>query len=240
MKFSEKIIQARKAKALTQEDLAEAVGVSRQAVSKWETGEANPDLDKLVSICKVLDLSMDYLCLDKHPEITVELPQPQKPKTARYLIAGICVGLVAAILVGLLAMGLQEKPNDPTVPEPPQTSTTTSAPDHTDMLGKLQVADAKLEERYGTSWRVTFVPSIQIPNMQVQIAVRNNKIGTTYTYDATQNESGYYIEFDWSAYEYDYDFIAVCTVDGIEVRLPLIHVEGTGSDYQHENIWTKQ
>lgn len=46
MKFSEKIILARKVKALTQEDLADAVGVSRQAVSKWETGEAKPDLEK--------------------------------------------------------------------------------------------------------------------------------------------------------------------------------------------------
>lgn len=239
MKFIEKIIQARKAKALTQEDLAEAVGVSRQAVSKWETGEANPDLDKLISICKVLDLSMDYLCLDKQPEITVELPQPQKPKMARYLIAGICIGLVAAILVGMLAMGLQGKNNERTEPETTTLSTTTAAPDYTDMLSSLQVADAKLEERYGTSWRVTFVPSIQIPNMQVQIAVRNNKIGTTYCYDATRNESGYYIEFDWSDYEYDYDFLAVCTVGGIEIRLPLIHVEGMGTDYTYEDISTK-
>ncbi|MBR4972169.1 MAG: helix-turn-helix transcriptional regulator [Oscillospiraceae bacterium] len=239
MKFSEKIIQARKAKALTQEDLSEAVGVSRQAVSKWETGEANPDLDKLVAICKVLDLSMDYLCLDKQPEVTVEPPQPAKPKTARYLIAGVCIGLVAAILVGLLAMGLMGNQNDPTLPNT-SNPTVETKPDYAEMLSKIQVADGKFEPRNAGTWRITFVPNIQYPGMQVQIAVRNNKIGTTYYIDTTKDGAGFYIEYRKPDHEFNVDFIAICMMGDVTVQLPLINVEGDGGrTYAYDYLWNK-
>ena len=48
--FSENIVRLRKINQMTQEDIAEAVGVSRQAVAKWESGETIPDLEK----CKLL------------------------------------------------------------------------------------------------------------------------------------------------------------------------------------------
>lgn len=243
MKFSEKIIQARKAKALTQEDLAEAVGVSRQAVSKWETEEAKPDIDKLVAICKVLDLSMDYLCLDKQPEVTVELPQPQKPKKAPYLIAGVCIGLVIAILVGLLAMALAGKVGDPTQSQPPETSsattTATTAPDYSLMLGELKVAGANCELIGRHTWRISFVPSIQVPGMQVQIAVLNNKIGTTiYQEDATKSGANYVFDYTVPDYAYDYDIIAVCSVGDVSVQFSLINMESFDGKGMHwEYLW---
>ena len=58
MEFKDRVFQARKAKGMSQEDLAEAMGVSRQAVSKWETGEAMPDVEKLIALCHVLELDM--------------------------------------------------------------------------------------------------------------------------------------------------------------------------------------
>ena len=50
--FSDNLTQLRKLKRMTQEDIAEAVGVSRQAVAKWETGETLPDLDKCRKLAK--------------------------------------------------------------------------------------------------------------------------------------------------------------------------------------------
>ena len=56
------IIQARRtALGLSQEGLAELVGVSRQAVSKWELGDAVPDTDKLVPLARALGVSVDEL-----------------------------------------------------------------------------------------------------------------------------------------------------------------------------------
>lgn len=61
MKLNEKIITCRKQKGYSQEDLANLLGVSRQSVSKWETGESMPDITKLASIAKVFDVTTDWL-----------------------------------------------------------------------------------------------------------------------------------------------------------------------------------
>lgn len=61
MEFSEKLLTLRKAKDLTQEQLAERLNVSRQSVSKWESGQAAPELDKIVAMSVVFDVTTDYL-----------------------------------------------------------------------------------------------------------------------------------------------------------------------------------
>ena len=62
MEFSHQLLQARKRRGLSQLELAEQIGVSRQAVSKWETGEAAPDLVKLLALAEALGISLDQLC----------------------------------------------------------------------------------------------------------------------------------------------------------------------------------
>ena len=245
MKFSEKIIQARKAKALTQEDLAEAVGVSRQAVSKWETEEAKPDLDKLVAICKVLDLSLDYLCLDKQPEITVELP-PAHGKTSgiRLLIVGVCMGLVAALLIGMIAMMLWEKPKETLESVPPTNSIATTVPsttepDYSYILGGMKVAVAH-QRNLGNTFQISFVPSMDVPGMKVQIAVRNNKIGTTSYFDPIKLGNSYILDYKRPGTAFDLDFIAVCTIGQTTVQFALYNVESSndiGTSYHWEILW---
>ena len=61
MNFSEKLLTLRKAKDLTQEQLAEKLDVSRQSVSKWESGQVTPDLEKIVEISAIFDVTTDYL-----------------------------------------------------------------------------------------------------------------------------------------------------------------------------------
>lgn len=56
-----RIVVARAEKALTQEDLAKAVGVSRQTINCIERGSGNPTLDLCKKICKTLNKSLDYL-----------------------------------------------------------------------------------------------------------------------------------------------------------------------------------
>ena len=62
MDFSERLMELRKRKRMTQGDLADRLGVSRQSVSKWETGESFPDLPKLVQMADELEVSLDVLC----------------------------------------------------------------------------------------------------------------------------------------------------------------------------------
>ena len=61
MDLSEKLLNLRKANDLTQEQLAEKTGVSRQSVSKWESGQSVPELDKIVALCDIFNISTDYL-----------------------------------------------------------------------------------------------------------------------------------------------------------------------------------
>ena len=61
MALSEKLYELRKKDGLSQEQLAEQLGVSRQAVSKWESGKTVPESDTLISISKYYNVSLDYL-----------------------------------------------------------------------------------------------------------------------------------------------------------------------------------
>jgi len=67
MKLSEKIYYCRKRSGLSQEELAERLGVSRQSVSKWETGAALPEIDKLASLAAVFGVTTDWLLSDAEP-----------------------------------------------------------------------------------------------------------------------------------------------------------------------------
>lgn len=64
MKFHEKLQTLRKEKGLSQEQLAETLDVSRQAVSKWESGQSYPEIEKLVALCDLLGVTLDRLVRD--------------------------------------------------------------------------------------------------------------------------------------------------------------------------------
>ena len=65
MSFAENLKILRKEKNLSQEQLAEIMDVSRQAVSKWEQGSGYPETEKLIALAQRLDVSLDVLLLDK-------------------------------------------------------------------------------------------------------------------------------------------------------------------------------
>ena len=70
--LSEKIISLRKSRGWSQEELAERLDVSRQSVSKWESGVSNPELDKIVAMSTLFGVSTDYL-LDMPKGVTVNV-----------------------------------------------------------------------------------------------------------------------------------------------------------------------
>ena len=68
MSFANRLKDARRVCGLSQEELAERLEVSRQAVGKWEQGQAYPELEKLIALCAVLNVSADMLLLDELPQ----------------------------------------------------------------------------------------------------------------------------------------------------------------------------
>ncbi len=67
MKFNENLVNLRKSQKMSQEQLAEKLNVSRQAVSKWESGQSYPEMDKIIAMCKIFDCSMDSLVNEEVP-----------------------------------------------------------------------------------------------------------------------------------------------------------------------------
>ena len=68
MSFADRLKDARRISGLSQEDLAEQLDVSRQAVGKWEQGQSYPEVEKLLSLCGVLNTSLDALMADELPK----------------------------------------------------------------------------------------------------------------------------------------------------------------------------
>lgn len=118
MEFNNKLYNLRKQKGLSQEELAGRLNVSRQTISKWEVGDSTPDMEKLIAISDLFEISLDELVKDKVParfeessaksEIVSELMQKiltdkNKQKAKRGLkIAAIIFGII--LLIDFISM----------------------------------------------------------------------------------------------------------------------------------------
>ena len=95
MTLGQKITNLRKARGMTQEELSEAIGVTRQTISKWELDTSTPDLDYLCKLCDLFGVTADYLIRPEKetvetaetaetapPPPTEQAPPPPRPETA--------------------------------------------------------------------------------------------------------------------------------------------------------------
>lgn len=80
MTLREKLIVLRDRAGLSQMELADRLGVSRQAVSRWESGDTTPTMDKLKSLARIYGVSLDWLCSDTADG---EPPEAAKPEADR-------------------------------------------------------------------------------------------------------------------------------------------------------------
>ena len=118
MTIGDKIYKLRNEKGLSQEALAEKLGVSRQSISKWETNQSIPDLDRINGIVKYFNVSLDYLINDSQEDNTCEMLTEIKNNdekiirmrsvTRAFTIALICIG-VLYLLYMLMYIILQNK-----------------------------------------------------------------------------------------------------------------------------------
>ena len=89
MEFNEKLQELRKNKGLTQEELAEALYVSRTAVSKWEMGRGYPNIDSLKAIAKLFSVTIDELLSGDELLTIASEDNKQKEKRVRDLVYGL-------------------------------------------------------------------------------------------------------------------------------------------------------
>ncbi len=106
MKLNEKILYYRKAAKLSQEELAARVGVPRQAVSKWELGDATPEVAKLLALAKAFGVTTDELLSGDEPAGAKEQAPPPREEPPVYTVpappAGDGVDRAAGLVGGLI------------------------------------------------------------------------------------------------------------------------------------------
>lgn len=99
MNLSDRIQYLRKVRGISQEGLAEQLGVSRQAVSKWESEQSMPDLDKIISMSDYFEVTTDYLLKGIEPVVQKEEEQSIKH---RRIASNICYQLS----LGFVGLGI--------------------------------------------------------------------------------------------------------------------------------------
>ena len=83
MILADKIIQLRKKSGWSQEELAAQMGVSRQSVSKWESGQSIPDLDKILKLSALFNVSTDFLLKDELSDAPVAVETKHRKRMQR-------------------------------------------------------------------------------------------------------------------------------------------------------------
>ena len=106
--LGEKLYHLRRARGMSQEQLAEKIGVSRQTISKWEGGLSTPDLEKLIALADCFEITLDGLVREELPQMPEPEPVALQPEAAgdklsritglALLILG-AIGLVMAVLL---------------------------------------------------------------------------------------------------------------------------------------------
>ena len=109
MDLANKLLELRKKKGLSQEEVADTLGVSRQTVSKWETGQSTPDFDKIQPLCELYEISTNELMNVNYDAPKFEKEnQNIKRKRAVLLVIAIFLYITCVIPVIFTDAGLDE------------------------------------------------------------------------------------------------------------------------------------
>ncbi|KAJ52400.1 transcriptional regulator with XRE-family HTH domain [Clostridium tetanomorphum] len=111
MEISQRLQQLRKLANYSQEQLADMLGVSRQAISKWESGQSNPDINNVIKLSGIYSVSTDYILMGKESNISITETKCHTEKktldpTFKKTIAVIAIIGATAIITVLFIAGL--------------------------------------------------------------------------------------------------------------------------------------
>lgn len=117
MELGNKIMELRKMNNLSQEELAEKIGVARQTISKWELGETSPDIKQAKTLSKLFNISLDELVNNDIKNILIETTSNTEKLAGLILktikISGIIlIGLIFAILLIFIVFRFNKKSMD--------------------------------------------------------------------------------------------------------------------------------
>ena len=229
MSFNQQLAALRKARGISQEALADMLGVSRQAVSKWETAETQPEMANLMALCEILKVSPNQLMgweAVEAEEVSnpAESPAPSRKKS-KFVVAlaavCVCVALAAGIFLGS-RMDIFDEPAGPLA--------------GIDRVGVMSF-DYDFTGVAGLgNLKLTFMPTIVDENLTYEV-IRLDGNGNTQSYAAKYAEGmcvAYVdtVAWDWVTY-------SLKVSDGENaLNCPLFKVhDNSDNSYTHEELW---
>lgn len=102
MKFNEKLIMLRKQHNLSQEQVAEKLKVARQTISKWELGETTPEMDKLIMISELYNITLDELMKEQNEGKVINDPNNTNSQKLAGMTIKILKGIGIFILIAII------------------------------------------------------------------------------------------------------------------------------------------
>lgn len=90
MTLGERLLEYRNSVGLSQEKLAEKIGITRQTISKWETNQSTPDFDKIIPLCEVLGITTEELIKGEKEEKNLKLEELKQKKKRQKKNMNIC------------------------------------------------------------------------------------------------------------------------------------------------------
>lgn len=225
MNFRERLIAARKAKGLSQESLGETLGLSRQAISKWETGDSKPDLDNLIALCEQLEISIEYLCFGQ----TATVPPPEKkapsPRIRTLVITGIAVvSTILGLVIGYML--------------PRKTELSPTEQNSFSMVNSLSVIEATVcYDHEMKATMLTFMTNQILENSEVTLLVEYDHFTKTKRVACTLND------YSYSANLYllpncVYRLTAAIAYNGEQKIIPIIDVSvDDNHGYEYTHLW---
>ena len=112
MEIAERLQKLRRKAGYSQEQTAELLGISRQAVSKWESGQGKPDLDNLVRLTEIYNTSADYILLGTEKNMGTSVPEKSglSPEVRKMLCSlAVIAGTALVTILFITVLGLVAK-----------------------------------------------------------------------------------------------------------------------------------
>ena len=210
MDFKERIFQARKAKGFSQEVLADMIGVSRQAVSKWETGEALPDMEKLIALCSALDQNMEYLALGKE-SVPSEIITPRPRLWIAVLLS------VAFLMAGFLMGRFLPR-------------------EISDAMVEICISNATVTGTPGGNLEVAILPAVLPEGLEIELLCEDKLLNKTETVTCV-SDGNYYRTTIFRPEKFHWCVTAVLVYKGNKTQIPLWEIDGDGSVFSATLLW---
>ena len=231
MDFGQRLTDARKKKGISQESLAEAVGVSRQAVSKWETGESKPDVNNLIAICNTLDLNVEYLCLGKVPASERVFDKKNRPLWLKALLFSIAIAIAifAGVLIGSMIGSTSDDAN----------ATEQVQPFNIENISVVN-ADATyiLDEK---CYEITVTPSLVHDDIQVMLRIENTAHNgqSPMTVTCELEDSEYKWNFVNPQPDVEYRITAIFACGEVQKQIPVMEFHASEGSCGYVHLWEK-